>query len=204
MDNHQYKQITAAADRDRHVTVIELCRQSMDPATADYRFWSLYSLALFSVGRLTESLRATEKAITTCRRSRDSEFLPWLICRKGHIFRERGEYDAAIRWYLKASKLDCEEATFLIFAGLLQFRLGATDKAIKTLSAATKCTEGSIDEAYYNLGVVYLARADYEAASLSFEEALMLDPKYGEARRALTDIRSALKVRASEDYSERQ
>ena len=197
------RKIVVASEKDLHVTVIELCEQFLGHFGDDNKVLSIYSLALFSVGRLADAHIALDRDLSTRRVS--DEFGPWLLCRKGHIFRESGDYESAIRWYLKAHKSEPNEATFLIFAGLLQFRLGQYDKAAKTLLKATNSKEGAIDEAFYNLGVVSfynlgvvrMAQARFEDAQFSFEKALKIDPRYPEARNALRDVKSAIKVSIS-------
>lgn len=183
-----------AADDDKHATVIVLCEEFLAVRTRHVGAWSVFSQSLLAVGKLSEALKAVDKTISLLRRRSEPEFLPWQFCRKGHVFREQGDYRSAIRWYSRASKVDPGEATFLIFAGLLHFKLGAYGKAVKTLTLATECSEGATDEAYYNLGVVRIAEGEYEKARSCFEQALAIDPKYAIAKKRLADVTSALRL----------
>jgi tetratricopeptide (TPR) repeat protein len=60
---------------------------------------------------------------------------------------------------------------------------------------ATRCIEGRLDEAYFNLGLVLRAQESFREAKEAFEQALELDPHYGEARQALADVVAALQAR---------
>ncbi|MBK9152899.1 MAG: tetratricopeptide repeat protein [Chloracidobacterium sp.] len=184
--------IIRAADQEKHATVIELCKRSIRHVGRSWRVWSIYSDALSAIGRPADAHKAMDKAISLIDPS--NEFLAWLRCKKGHIHREAGDYRSAIDQYLAAHRENSNEATFLIFAGSMFFRLGQHKRAIRTLEKATKCGEGAIDEAYYNLGVVLLSRSKYVEARDSFRSALRLDPNYAEAKKALADVQAASRI----------
>jgi tetratricopeptide (TPR) repeat protein len=68
------------------------------------------------------------------------------------------------------------------------------DEAAEVMLKATKCAEGCIDEAFYNLGVVRLIQKNYKEAISCFEKALEMDPKYKLAKQQLNDVKKALEI----------
>jgi tetratricopeptide (TPR) repeat protein len=155
--------------------------------------WSLYSLALSNLSRGKEAKKALLK---TMRLHKDSnDFHGWLLCRMGNIYKDSGNFSKAIEWYKKAHNAIPEEATFLIHIGVTFLRIEKYDEAAATLIQATKCSEGCIDEAFYNLGVVRMAQKKYKEASVCFERAIKVDSKYKEAKQALKDVRKVLEIK---------
>ncbi|HEU0039702.1 MAG TPA: tetratricopeptide repeat protein, partial [Verrucomicrobiae bacterium] len=63
--------------------------------------------------------------------------------------------------------------------------------------SALKCSEGCIEEAYFNLGGVLLAHRRYEEAIECYRKALNIDPKYGIAKKRLRDAELALRFKNS-------
>lgn len=191
----RYRELTRLADRELHASVIVFAEIFLRDFPDSKGAWSIYSDALYSISKVKEAKKALLKTIELYIDS--DEYYAWLLCRMGHVYRESGNFRAAIRWYRKAHLAEPEEATFLIFLGIIFLRLGNYDEAAKALTGATKCRNGCIDEAFYNLGVVRMAQSRYAEASLCFEKALEIDGKYKEAEQQLKDVKKVLEIKNS-------
>jgi tetratricopeptide (TPR) repeat protein len=110
----------------------------------------------------------------------------------GHLYRERGEYETAAVWYRKAIELQPNDAGRHVFLGALLSKKGDFAAAEACLRTAIKCSEGPVDEALLNLGLVLRAQERYAEALACFEEALKLTPNYDAASNAKADIVKAL------------
>jgi tetratricopeptide (TPR) repeat protein len=106
----------------------------------------------------------------------------------GHLYRERGDYENAEQCYRKAIELQCDNAGRHIFLGALLAKKGDLAGAEAAHRHATKCTEGPLDEAYFNLGLVLRAQERYREALECFERALELDPQYKDAIKGKNDL----------------
>ena len=76
-------------------------------------------------------------------------------------------------------------------------KAGKLSEALKCDRRATKCKEGAIDEAYYNLGVTLGALGRHKEALTCFEKAIDLDPKFKLAKHAAKDMRRVLEIKAT-------
>ncbi len=128
------------------------------------------------------------KALEYCDESRQAIVYGKL----GHLFMFRGEYHIAAEWYQKAVEAAPLDATGYIYLGSTLARQGRLSAAEIVHRKATACTEGCIDEAYYNLGLVLRGQGRLEESRDCFESALQLDSNYQEAREALEDVTAAI------------
>jgi tetratricopeptide (TPR) repeat protein len=110
----------------------------------------------------------------------------------GHLYESWGRLELALAEFEKVVALRPEHASGHIYAGAILARMGRFEEAIVSHTRATQCSEGQVDEAYLNLGLVLRALERFAEAKESFERALELDPAYAEARAALSDVLTAL------------
>jgi tetratricopeptide (TPR) repeat protein len=110
----------------------------------------------------------------------------------GHLYESWGRLELALSEFEKVVALRPEHASGHIYAGAVLARMGRFDEAIASHTRATQCSEGQIDEAYLNLGLVLRALERFAEAKHSLERAIELDPNYAEARAALSDVVTAL------------
>jgi tetratricopeptide (TPR) repeat protein len=110
----------------------------------------------------------------------------------GHLYESWGRLELALAEFEKVVALRPEHASGHIYVGAVLARLGRFDEAIASHTRATRCSEGHVDEAYFNLGLVLRALERFADAKNAFERALELDPMYVEARAALSDVATAL------------
>ena len=118
--------------------------------------------------------------------------LPVAYSRMGHLFQAKGDFKKASFWYRKAVRQKPHDATYHIFLADGVFRRGLLKHAEAHFRRALKCSEGCLDEAYFNLGGILLGARKYSEAIKCYEEALKIDPKYKIAKVRLDDAKLAL------------
>jgi tetratricopeptide (TPR) repeat protein len=145
--------------------------------------------SLVEVARYEEAEQAFAKAIEYC----PPEKLQYPYSQLGHLFDRAGDLKQAVAWHSRAIESAPDDATFRIFLGAVLAKQGCFTKAEEACRTAIVCSEGCIDEAYLNLGLVLRARERFEEAADCFREALRLDPDYRAARRALRDVEQCIR-----------
>jgi tetratricopeptide (TPR) repeat protein len=150
--------------------------------------WHVLGGALIDLARYDEAESALTRAIELCPGSIRS--IP--LNRMGELFKCKGDYTRAAQWYRKAIKAAPDDNAGLIYLGCVQAVQGRLREAEKTHRRATMCAEGCIDEAFLNLGFVLRAQERFPEAAECFREAIRLDPKYREAKKALTDVQRCI------------
>ena len=158
----------------------------------------MYSLALYRVERFKDAKKAVLQAIELLDETNKQIRTSWLYHRLGHIYEDAGDFSKAMKWYEKAHFLNPQEATFLIYQGIMRLRKEKFADAADLFERATKCDKGCIDEAFYNLGVAHLIRRNYAKAKSCFEKALEIDPKYKLAKQQLKDVNKVLEILSQE------
>ena len=190
----RYKEIISASDKDLNACVIELAESYLKDFPDSQGVWDMYSLALYRIDRFKDAKKALNKLISLIKETNNQEQLSWLYCRMGTIYEDSGHFRRAVEWFEKAHEANPTEATFLIYKGVKLLRLEKYDDAVEVLTKATKCKEGFIDEAFYNLGIALLIQRNYADAKMYFEKALEIDPKYKEAKQQLKDVKKVLEI----------
>jgi tetratricopeptide (TPR) repeat protein len=152
--------------------------------------WIALSDALFGLARYPEARSALKKADILC----PKENLHVVYHQIGHLYREKGDYQSAEKWYRKA--IESKESTRnFIFLGACLAKQGKFPEAKKCHQKAIKIASEKPDEAYYNLGLIMRAEEKYEEALKNFEKTLELDPHFEAAEEARQDINKLLKYR---------
>ncbi|HWL51685.1 MAG TPA: tetratricopeptide repeat protein [Chthoniobacteraceae bacterium] len=111
---------------------------------------------------------------------------------RGHRLKQMGNFAAAEEEYLKAHQLDPDNATYLVYAGSAAFCRGDLSRAEALVRKALDCSEGSLDEAYFNLGGYLLAQKRFAEARDCYLRALEIDPQYLIAKTRLADVELAI------------
>ena len=190
----RYNQIISAVDKGLNACAVELAESYLKDFPNSQGAWAMYSLALYRIDRFKDAKNAVLKAIELLDETNKEQRLSWLFCRIGRIYEDSGKFLKAVEWYQKAHQTNPNEASYLIFQGVLFLRIEKLDEAVEILQKATKCKKGCIDEAFYNLGVAYLILKRYEEALACFEKALKIDPKYADAKQQLKDVKKVLEI----------
>jgi tetratricopeptide (TPR) repeat protein len=131
---------------------------------------------------------AAEAALDLAQSMAAAKRLHLVLAQRGHLLEAKGDFLNAERLFMEAHRLDTKDATYLIYAGAVAFRAGDIDRAQKLASQATDCTEGCVDEAWFNLGGYLLSDKRYHDAADCYRKALEIDPDYQIARERLEDI----------------
>ena len=116
-----------------------------------------------------------------------------VFAQRGHRLANMGDFLAAEQQYLEAHRLDPDDATYLIYAGVVALRGGDVHRSEQLLRQASECSEGALDEAYFNLGGCLVVQRKYIEARDCYRKALEMDPDYILAQKALTDVEAAIK-----------
>jgi tetratricopeptide (TPR) repeat protein len=154
-----------------------------------------YAEMLYHMARYDEAIRVYLDAIERFEDER------WgLYNQMGHLYRYRGDLAVAELWYRKAIDEEPGEAASYIFLGAAQARQGKLRQAEETHRRATRCTEGLIDEAYHNLGLVLRGQGRLAEAAECFRKAIELCPNYAEAVEALQDVEAALALSPGDEH----
>ncbi len=191
LSQHQsYRRIYSADSKGQIALVFELCEKHLRRFPDDCAAWVLYGMARTEMSQYDAAERDLRRAIALC----PKRGLQTVFTQMGQLFEVKGNFKKAEFWYRRASRHDLDDATYHIFLGHISFRQGRLVKAETHYRRAIKCSEGSIDEAYFNLGGVLLARKRYKEAINCYRKAIEIDPHYGIAKKRLKDAELALEV----------
>ncbi len=111
------------------------------------------------------------------------------------IEKMRGNLTKTEAYFRRMIDLNADDASGYIFLGCLLGDQGHAARAEIEFRRATKCHEGCLDEAHFNLGLALIAQERYEEALVEFEQALKINPKYPKAIQKRRDLELAIQVR---------
>jgi tetratricopeptide (TPR) repeat protein len=185
-----FNQIWLADQRGQTAVVVELCKKHLRKFPKDGHAWLCYGMAQVALARYSEANKAIRRAITLC----PPKALPIAYRQIGHLFEAKGDFKQAALWYRKASKRKPNDATYHIFLASNAFKRGLLKQSAAYYRRALKCSEGCLDEAYFNLGGILLGERNYSEAIKCYQEALKIDPKYKIAKERLDDAKLALLI----------
>lgn len=178
------RSIRAADNRGQVAFVVELCREHLKAWPMDSLAWVHYGMALSQLSLHKKALSAFTKCLACC--SSERRHLVW--GQIGFACEKAGDFRTASKWFQRALKAAPEDATYHIFCGHNAHRQGGVAEAIKHYQRATTCSKGYVDEAWFNLGGIYLMQREYIEAKNCYERALLIDPQYRLAKARLKDV----------------
>jgi tetratricopeptide (TPR) repeat protein len=184
-----YQRISDAHAEGLTAYVLQLCLEFLRSYPDHGPAWCVKGIVLAELARYDEAEEALKKA----QKLSPNDGIQTVLSQFGHLEQARGNLSKAREWFKKAHDADPDDATYLIFIGSTFFREGNLQEAEQTHLMATQCSDGYIDEAYFNLGGVYLAREQFEKAKECYQKALEIDPEYEMAQKRLTDVEQVLK-----------
>ena len=144
----------------------------------------LYADAFEELGRTSEARDAFTLALTILPAARHRRVLDALAALELHA----GAFVAAEAYCHRAIALAPDHASAYIYLGIVYDRTDRVADAELQLARATDCSEGAIDEAWYNLGGVQLKLGCTSEAESSLRRALAIDPDYELALEALASL----------------
>jgi tetratricopeptide (TPR) repeat protein len=187
--NQSYEAISHARNNDHAATCVALAERRLRDHPDDLWVMHIYAEMLYLMTRYDEAIEVYSEALERFPEHR------WGIYNSlGHLFKYRGNLPEAETWYRKAADEDPEETASWIFLGSIQARQGNLKAAEESHRRATKCTEGDIDEAFHNLGLVLRGQGRFTEAAECFRKAIEITPEYKEAVQALEDVTRVLGV----------
>src|ERR1700733_5025274 len=145
-------------------------------------------MAQIDLARYVAAEKPIRRAIVLCPQQK----LQIAYLRMGHLFNLKGDFKQAAIWYRKAVNQKPQDATYHIFLADNFFKRGLLKQAETYFRRVLKCSEGSLEEAYYNLGGILLGERKYSEAIECYQEALKIDSKYKIAKKRLDDAKLAL------------
>lgn len=166
----------------------ELCERILETLPDNGPTLIRFARYLMELAHYEEALKVLDHADVVV----PEERLHLAIAQRGHCYDCMGDFDEAERLHLEAHRLDPDDATYLIHAASVAFRRGDLAGAEKHARRAITCTEGCIDEAYFNLGGYLLSQKKFVEAKECYIKALELDPNYEIAEKRLEDVERVL------------
>ncbi len=177
------KAITYASRNDQAATFVYLAERWLRDHPNDVWVTLEYAEMLYKLTRYDEAIGVYTAAIDRFQDHR------WLIYNKlGQLYRDRGSFSDSEHWHRKATEEDPNDAGSFIFLGAVQARQGHLKQAEESHRLATGCTEGCVDEAFHNLGLVLRGQGRFAEAAECFRKALEINPEYEDATEALEDV----------------
>lgn len=146
--------------------------------------WSAFGLAHAGLGQWDRAADCYRKAATA---DPNNQLMFELL---GEALQENGDMPGAIAAWRQALRLQPAflDASLNLAVALAQ--TGNTDEAVKLLTAALAAhpREEHSDDAYVNLGTVYMHSGDWDAAEDAYQHALELNPDLSFARQNIDAI----------------
>jgi len=108
----------------------------------------------------------------------------------GEALQEKGDMPGAIDAWRHAIELQPAYLDASLNLAVALAQTGNTDEAVKLLTAALQAhpREEHSDDAWVNLGTVYMHRRDWDAAEAAYSHALDLNPDLAFARQSIDNI----------------
>jgi tetratricopeptide (TPR) repeat protein len=145
----------------------------------------LYADSLVELDRIVEAREALKLALEMLP-SRHRRIYNALAAIELHA-----ECNAAAEEYCQlAISLAPDHATAYIYLGVCYMSTDRIAEAEIQFAQATKCTDGAIDEAWYNLGRAQSVLGQTREAEISYRRALEIDPEYETALEELAALKS--------------
>ncbi len=171
-------------------TTIEIAKDYINLYPKDGAAWIIIGDLYTDIARYDDALAAFRNA----KRYVPNERLDMVFSQLGQLYREKGSYKVAEKWYRKAVEHNPQSTRNYIFLGGFLACMGRFDEAKFFHNKAVKLKKDTWDEAHFNLGLIYRAEGNYEKALKHFEKAIEIDPNYAEAIEEKNDVLNAIKI----------
>ena len=176
--------ITAADEAGQIAYTRHLCELYLEAHPDHVPILIIYASNLISLAQYS----AAEAALDHAQPLAPIERLHFVLAQRGHLLEAKGDFLGAEELFMQAHKLKPDDATYLIYAGSVAFRRGDINRAQKLAGKAADCSDGCLDEAWFNLGGYLLSAKRYGDAADCYRKALEIDPDYEIARERLEDV----------------
>ena len=145
----------------------------------------LYAGALVKLDRALDAREAFKLALRLLPTSRHRRIYNALAALELHADR----YTAAEEYCRLAITLAPDHASAYIYLGVCYMSTDRIAEAEIQFTRATTCTDGAIDEAWYNLGRAQSVLGRTREAEISYRRALEIDPEYETALEELAALK---------------
>jgi tetratricopeptide (TPR) repeat protein len=189
-----YRKMFDAWNRGEHALALELSRDLLRQSPRYDIAWLLQGVILYELARYTDAEKTLRRAVQLI----PDASLDHGYVHLGHLCKHRGDFEKAELYYRKALALAPENAARHIFLGALLAIKGDLEAAEKVHRDGTGCSEGRMDEAYLNLGLVLRAQERYAEALECFTKVFDLSPDNEEATIAKRDMELVLEYLGDE------
>jgi tetratricopeptide (TPR) repeat protein len=183
-DKSRFEEIALADERDQTGYTRYLCELYLKDYPDHWPTLIRYAGSLISLGQYP----AAQIALDQAQANVPEKYRHLVLSQRGHLLKAQGDFAGACELYLQAHKISPDDATYLIFAGSVAFDQGDIARAQALTRQATQCSEGSLDEAWFNLGGYLLSDRQYTEAADCYRRALAIDPDYQIAKDRLADV----------------
>jgi Flp pilus assembly protein TadD len=186
-----YEQLKKASDANLSALTILHARRYLADYPDEWPAWNWLGHALTELARYDEA----EQALTWVLQlfPEDKRFIPMINL--GRLHAARSDFERAAEWFNEAIEAEPKNASGYIMMGVILTRQGRLREAEEVLQKATEnCYEGSLYEAFLDLGLVLRAQERFEEAAESIREAIHLNGECTPAREALLDVEQCLEV----------
>ncbi|MEM9535611.1 MAG: tetratricopeptide repeat protein [Cyanobacteria bacterium P01_E01_bin.45] len=196
MSKELFKRIVKADENSETILKIVLIKKYLEKnPDGTARIWAMYARSLIGMGRYEDASSALERAEKMAFENQ----IQWIVSQRGTLELRRGNIEAAKSYWMSAHQINPKEASYLIFAASAECQLGHLQQAEALARRATKCTDGCVDEAWYNLGGYLAAQEQYEEALECYRKATSIDPEYEIALKRRDEILAAFPDLAQND-----
>lgn len=169
--------------------------QKIDPSNAQ-SFSRLANIYL-----LRGNIEEARKQILTALELQEDDYWSFMIAAR--IFREMNDFNTAIEYAEKATRIDTTKGTAVRLLAELYYKEGMVEEAISAFERAIKATDDRKDKAdlYFNLGLLFQESDDLDRAEEFFSQAYELNPDDAEALLGMAHtFEQAEKWRTAERY----
>jgi tetratricopeptide (TPR) repeat protein len=179
-----FRQIRESEEQGDTACVLLRCREFLAQSSDHGPAWHSLGNAYLELARYQEAEHAFRQALMHC--PVEQRHIVWSGF--GHLEAARGNRSESRVWFTKAHEAAPDKADYLVFIGSSYFKDGDHGQAELAHRRAIGCSDGCIDEAYFNLGGVYLALERFGEARECYLKALEIDPSYPLAKLRLRDL----------------
>lgn len=173
--------------RDQHELRLKLASEFTEEYPEYVHGWVALADALTTLSMYDEARVALRQAERMASDGREG--IVW--AQLGHLHREMENLPRAEYWYRKAAEARPNTRNYS-FLGSVLMSQGRLDEAKRCFDKSILLATEPVDEAHFNLGLIYRAEKNFGRAIENFDAALEIDPDYKRAREALRECRRAL------------
>ncbi len=194
-ESQSYRRIPIADKKGLTALVVELCEDHFHRFPDDQFALIWYAMAKIQLAQYAQAENALRRAISLSKGN--GRAIRLASVQMGHLFDSKGDLKKASFWYRRGLRADPKCGGVYIYLGHIAFKGGLLDKAALFYQKAIDRSAECIDEAYFNLGGVFVAQSRYQEAIDCYRKAIEIDPKYGPAKKGMKDALLALSLKKS-------